>query len=203
LNQPEKISSGSTAKPRSSRDFLLYLCRFHPRRTVTAIVLLFLATSAEALSITALLPVIGNMTGEAAPDNMITSMVNLVLTFLGLESTLYSLLGLIVGCMFLKSLLLWGAFAQVGVAAAAISTELRLELIHSLFRAKWRFFTHNQSGSVLNSLSAEASMAGSAFTHAARYLSNIIQIIFYAVVMAIVSWPVVLFGIITGLVIQL
>jgi ATP-binding cassette, subfamily C, bacterial len=186
---------------RRTVDFLAYLCLSNPKRTVIAVSFLFIAALAEGLSVTALLPLVSRIVEGSNESTALSRIIDRIFSVISIEPNLVNLLTLIFIGISIKSLLRWRALYTVQCIVADIQTELRLELLQSLFKAKWSFFSRSHGGSFPNAMSAEAATAGLAFSNASIVLAMSFQILIYAVVMALVSWQAIVFAVISGLIV--
>jgi len=117
------------------RTLITYIMVF-PKRSAFVLVALLLAGIAEALSLTALLPLLSIAVGESIDSSMGKLVVD-TLHQVGLSPTLEIILLVIVGGMFLKGAILLLTNQQVGHTVAHVATALRLDLIKALLASRW------------------------------------------------------------------
>jgi ATP-binding cassette, subfamily C, bacterial len=162
---------------------------------------LLLAGFAEGISVTALLPTIQAIanTGAQATTSPVMTFTYETLAKLGIEPTLINLIIIVVAFFSLKALLSFLALSYAGIAIAHVSTGLRRRLITALFNARWSFYTQLPSGRVANTMSADATTAGSAYFIAAQVLAFGIQGVVYSVVAFLIDWRLALLGLGVGL----
>jgi ATP-binding cassette subfamily C protein len=162
---------------------------------------LLLAGFAEAISITALLPMIQSIASDgvgkgAGSPAMI--FINDFMSGLGITPDLPNLILVVVIFFCLKTFLSFVALSYAGYAIARVSTALRRKLIKALFAARWRFYTQLQAGRVANIISGDAGNAGIAYFVAAQFMAFAIQGTIYAIVAFLVDWKLALLGLGVG-----
>jgi ATP-binding cassette, subfamily C, bacterial len=182
-----------------TRDFISYLCLVNPKRTFIVVCLLFIAALAEGMSVTALLPLVGELVKGGSDSSTVTRIINQVFDLLGIEPSLINLMSLVLLGITAKSYLNWRALYMVQCIVADIQTGMRLELLGHLFRAKWSFFSQSHGGSFPNAMSTEAATAGLAFSNAATLLAMTSQVLVYTFIIALVSWQAMVFGLVSGI----
>ena len=190
-------SPGSPEK-RDTLAFFGYFVRNYRRTSATATFLLLLANVFEGISLVAIFPLLEQLGGDRTDQSYLSDGIGRVLATVGLELSLRSVLGLIVAGMFLKAGLTWLARRQAGFAVVHIATDLRLQLMRGLFRARWRYFTEKPVGDLANALSAEVNAAGSAFYGGVNLVGQCFHALVYVIVIAIVSWQATVFAIVAG-----
>jgi ATP-binding cassette subfamily C protein len=162
------------------------------------VLLAFLAAGvAEALSLTAILPLLSIAVGDPVDSNIGKFIVQL-LGRVDIDSTIGAMLLIILCGLIFKSLVLLVANRQIGYTVANIATKLRLELIEALFASRWQYYLRQPVGSLANSIATEASRAAIGFSHAAAVLSLSIQVFIYVLIALLVSWQAALISLIIG-----
>jgi ATP-binding cassette subfamily C protein len=162
------------------------------------VLLAFLAAGvAEALSLTAILPLLSIAVGDPVDSNIGKFIVQL-LGRVDIDPTIGAMLLIILCGLIFKSLVLLVANRQIGYTVANIATKLRLELIEALFASRWQYYLRQPVGSLANSIATEASRAAIGFSHAAAVLSLSIQVFIYILIALLVSWQAALISLIIG-----
>ncbi|MDH5479851.1 MAG: ABC transporter ATP-binding protein/permease [Nitrosomonas sp.] len=179
------------------RTLYTYIMVF-PRRSAYVLIALCMAGIAEALSLTALLPLLSIAVGESS-DSSISRFMEDALSNVGIEPTLDTILIIIVGGMFAKGLILLLANRQVGYTVAHVATALRLNLIEALLASRWQYYLRQPVGSLANSVATEAYRAANGFEHSVNVLALSIQVIVYAIVALFISWQATLASLFIGL----
>lgn len=179
---------------------------FHAEGTRPLAVLfcLLLAGASEALSLTALLPVASQISGQdAASQNPVNEYVYSTLAALGLPSTLGWLIFFVAAAMVLKSVLTFLAISYAGYSVAIVSTRMRNKLLNALFKARWGYFTSHKPGKIANAISNDATRAGDAYYIAARFVAFLVQTIVYVIVSLIISPELAGAGLVVGVFLML
>ncbi len=185
-----------------SLGFIAYLVRRYPGRTALLVSLLILSGIAEGFGVVTLLPAI-ELSGNTQSDSRIGELLEGALAVVGLTPSLGLLLGIIVFAILLKGGFLWLAMRQVGYTVAHVATDLRLNLIRSLLKARWSYFTSQPVGHFANAISQEAHRASTAYGEACQVISGLIQVVTYTLVAFLVSWQVAVLAMVAGAVVLL
>jgi ATP-binding cassette subfamily C protein len=182
----------------------LYKLFFSAEGTRPALVLMALLAAAvcEAIGISAVLPAITIMSeGPAQAGNSdVAKALSKLLGGLGLSPTLETIL-LVIGVMLtLKAAISFLALTYAGIAAAKVSVGFRRRLTEALFRARWRFYTSQESGKFAAAISSEASRAGDAYVFAAQFSAMTVQSLIYVLLTFAIDWRLALLGVAVSLV---
>ena len=169
----------------------------YPRRSFYVLLAFLAAGVAEALSLTAILPLLSIAVGDPVDSNIGKFIVQL-LGRVDIDPTIGAMLLIILCGLIFKSLVLLVANRQIGYTVANIATKLRLELIEALFASRWQYYLRQPVGSLANSIATEASRAAIGFSHAAAVLSLSIQVFIYILIALLVSWQAALISLIIG-----
>ena len=169
----------------------------YPRRSFYVLLAFLAAGVAEALSLTAILPLLSIAVGDPIDSNIGKFIVRL-LDRVDIDPTIGAMLLIILCGLIFKSLVLLVANRQIGYTVANIATKLRLELIEALFASRWQYYLRQPVGSLTNSIATEASRAAIGFSHAAAVLSLSIQVFVYVLIALLVSWQAALISLIIG-----
>ncbi len=169
----------------------------YPRRSFYVLLAFLAAGVAEALSLTAILPLLSIAVGDPVDSNIGKFIVQL-LGRVDIDPTIGAMLLIILCGIIFKSLVLLVANRQIGYTVANIATKLRLELIEALFASRWQYYLRQPVGSLTNSIATEASRAAIGFSHAAAVLSLSIQVFVYILIALLVSWQAALISLIIG-----
>lgn len=180
------------------RTLITYIMVF-PRRSAFVLVALLFAGIAEALSLTALLPLISIAVGETE-DSKIGHFMVQALERIGIAPTIDAILLIIVGGMLIKGVILLLTNRQVGYTVAHVATALRLDLIEALLASRWQYYLRQPVGSLANSVATEAYRAANGFEHSVNVLALAIQVVVHAIVAFFISWQATLGSLLIGIV---
>lgn len=180
--------------------------RIYPGQISIMLVALLLASLAEGISMSALLPFINIASGSAAAGgdpalNMNNDFSQRVVEFLGsygVPVTVGYMLAIILAGLMFKNLLLLFAQRQVGYIAARIATDLRLKLLRAILKTRWEYFLHQPSGKLTNALATEASRSSEAFVNAVTVITFFLQALIYGGIAFALAWKASLISLVFG-----
>ena len=155
---------------------LITYFKVFPKRSFYVLIAFLAAGVAEALSLTAILPLLSTAVGEN---------VNFVVEILdeaGLTPTIGTMLAIILFGIVCKNLLLLVANRQIGYTVAYIATALRLEYLEAILASSWQYYLRQPVGSIANSIATEAKRAANGFEQAAAVISLAIQVSIYIII---------------------
>jgi ATP-binding cassette subfamily C protein len=183
---------------------LYVFARQYPGRSLLMLGALILASLAEGLGISGLLPLM-NMTAAGPSASQESSRVEQTVTaivgYFGFEPTIGVLVGVIVIGMSIKALLVLLAQTQVGYTVAHVATDLRLTLIRALLRTRWSYYVSQPVGTFANAIASEAHRASDAYLQGTRVITCAILTLVYIAVALAVSWQVTLVAVAGGMII--
>jgi len=178
---------------------MIKFARAYPRQSLTMLLAMILAGVVEGVGMTALLPLL--QTAINSPTSSSSgaisgqgkgALVSTALAYVGIPTTVGSLLMVILCGAIISSLLVLLADRQIGYTVAHVATDLRLSLLQALLSTHWGHFLNQQVGSMANAAGTEATRASSAYLHTATALAMVIQAVAYFVVALMVSWKTTL-----------
>jgi ATP-binding cassette subfamily C protein len=185
------------------------LARKYPWQTILTLTAILFSGIAEGFGISALLPILTTIfnrnaiaSGAEAPSpewsTRLDQIVQQVLAVAGLQPTMTVLLGLFVGCIILKCVLVYLANRQIGFTVVLIATDMRLTLLKALFSSNWEYFIRQPMGRLTNGVATEANRASTAFNFGAKLASMVIEASIYSVLAFMVSWKATLMALGAG-----
>jgi ATP-binding cassette, subfamily C, bacterial len=178
---------------------LITYFKVFPKRSFIVLIAFLAAGIAEALSLTAILPLLSIAVGDPV-DSSIGRFIIPLLNRIDIIPTISSMLIIIFCGIAAKNSILLIANRQIGYTVAHIATILRLELIEALLATRWKYYLRQPAGSLANSIATEASRAASGFEYAAGVLSISIQVLVYIIIAMFISWQVALVSLVAGIV---
>ena len=178
---------------------LLAFARAHPCRSAVTLGCLLLASLAEGVGMSTLLPLLELAApAEAAEPSALAASVRGAIEAIGLDPGLGVLLAVVVAGMLMKAVLVLLANRQVGYAVASVATELRLSLVRALLGARWTYFTRRPVGRIANAFTTEAERASQAFLHGSSVLAAGLQAMLYTSLAFLISWQATLGAVALG-----
>ena len=178
---------------------LITYFKVFPKRSFYVLIAFLAAGVAEALSLTAILPLLSTAVGENV-NSPVGKFVVEILDEVGLTPTIGTMLAIILFGIVCKNLMLLVANRQIGYTVAYIATALRLEYLEAMLASSWQYYLRQPVGSIANSIATEAKRAANGFEQAAAVLSLAIQVSIYIIIAMFVSWEVALISLIAGII---
>lgn len=173
------------------------------RRTYVTLLFLVLAGAAEGFGVASLLPLIGAVGAEGGQPKGVARHIVDAVHAVGLEPTLGLFVSLLVVGMLLKAVLTLIAMSRVGSSTADVVMKVRMDLMRALIGAKWSYYARQPVGRFSAAIANEAHQAGEAYSSAAKFAAEAIQVITYVVIAMLFSWQVGLLSIGVGLIMVL
>ncbi len=162
---------------------------------------LVLASVAEIISLSAMLPALLAVSGEKsdlpAAFNII---IDGTLAITGLPATIGGYTVAVVLMLIIRSVLLGAAMTYAGFSIANVSTRIREDLLNAMFDTKWSYFVNHRAGRIANTISVDATRAGNAYIEAARFVAATVQGVSYLAIAMMASFKFALAGAVAGLV---
>jgi len=173
-----------------------YFLRAYPWQSLIMLLCLLLAAVMEGIGISSTLPLLSMATGTqdeagAAPSQYET-IVRGALTRLDLEPTLGTMVGMVIGAIWLKSVLMLLAKRQVGYTVAHVATDLRLSLLQALLGTRWTYYTKQPVGGIANAMATEAQRASMTYQQAALIVSYGVEVVLYMGIALAIAWQATL-----------
>jgi ATP-binding cassette subfamily C protein len=178
---------------------IIKFARSYPMQSLTMLLALIFAGIVEGIGLTALLPLLQKAIdlplGDAAKpaaSSASDKVIDSVLSFFGIPSTIGWLLVVILIGAIIRSLLILLADRKIGYTVAHVATDLRLALLRALLSTRWGYFLGQQVGSMANAAGTEVMRASTGYLHAATAMAMVIQAFAYFIVALLVSWKTTL-----------
>ncbi|MGE0822390.1 MAG: ABC transporter ATP-binding protein [Candidatus Binatia bacterium] len=181
-------------------ELLLSFARAYPRQSILMMICLLLATVAEGLGFSSVLPLLTLATLRSGdqPAALVQSTSGLghfieqVLGSVGLQPSILLLCLLIISGMALKAGFVFLAQRQIGYTVAHVATDLRLALLRSVLSARWRYYIRQPLGTIANAFTSEASRAAEAYLYATSIVALSVQTLLYLALAVVISWQATL-----------
>jgi len=186
---------------------LLTFARTYPLHSAIMLVALLLAGIAEGFGLTALVPLLGSLSGSGLEQQGGLSsggsshgahFVTQAITWLGLRPTVGVLLLVVLAGIVLKSVFMLFANKRVGYTVAHVATDLRLALLRTLLTARWRYYLDQPVGGLANAFATEALRASQAYYSGAKMAALFLQAVIYGSIAFLISWKAMLASIVLG-----
>ncbi|MCU0590499.1 MAG: ABC transporter ATP-binding protein/permease [Desulfobacterales bacterium] len=175
------------------------LARKYPWQTILTLTAILFSGISEGFGISALLPILNTIFNQntqasgadgRAPEwsTRLDQIVQQALSVVGIQPTMAVLLGLFIGCIVLKCILVYLANKQIGFTVVLIATDMRLTLLKCLFGSSWEYFIRQPIGHLTNGVATEAHRASTAFNFGAKLASMAIEASIYSALAFVISW---------------
>ena len=158
------------------------------KRQCLILLAMLLGVAAENLSIASLWPIVGVASGEGIQPSPATSIVTELLDSVGLSPSLGALLLFLCVTITLKFALSTTGLIYVGREVARMSTQMRLNLIGAIVRARWSHIINTPAGRLSAALSDEAERAQSAYRAAGNFAARLTETLTYLIGCLWISW---------------
>jgi ATP-binding cassette, subfamily C, bacterial len=158
------------------------------RRQCLIIAAMLLGVAAENLSIASLWPIIGVTSGAGIKPSAASRVVTQMLDAIHLPPTLGVLLLFLCVTFTVKFVLSTGGLIFVGQEVARMSTQMRINLIDAIVRARWSHIISTPAGRLSAALSDEAERAQSAYRAAGNFAARLTETITYLIGCLWISW---------------
>lgn len=175
-------------------DLIKHIVRVYPGRTTAVALLLVLSGLVEGVGVMSLLPLLEVGLNTGSPPSQVAAALGEALRFVGIEPTFGAFLLVTVAGVAGKAMLTLLASKEVGYAVAGVMTDLRIQVLRGVFQSRWRYLSSLESGRLANAVGIEALRGAAVFNAIAQLFALIVQVVIYAVAVALVSWEAAVAG---------
>ena len=161
------------------------------------LVCLIVASLCEGIGFATLVPLLGAATGSTN-QSLVSDSVRGTLHSLGLDSSLGTLIIVLVIGMLLKSVISLYVMRKVGYANAEVANLMRVRLIKQMLGARWSYLLEHPTGRIANAFSGEVGRSQQAYQLAAQFVAEGIQTVVMLLLGLLVSWKLALASIAIG-----
>ena len=160
---------------------------------------LIIASLCEGFGFATLVPLLGAASGSAN-QSFVSDSVRGALHSLGLDSSLGTLILVLITGMLLKSLISLFVMRKVGYANAEVANLMRVQLIKQMLGARWSYLLEHPTGRIANAFSGEVGRSQQAYQLAAQFVAEAVQTAVMLILGLLVSWKLALASILIGLI---
>jgi ATP-binding cassette, subfamily C, bacterial len=161
------------------------------------LVCLLVASLCEGFGVATLVPLLGAASGSTS-QSFVSDSVRGTLHSLGLDSSLGTLIVVLVIGLLLKSMISLYAMRKVGYANAEVANLMRVRLIKQMLGARWSYLLEHPTGRIANAFSGEVGRSQQAYQLAAQFVAEGIQTLVMLALGLLVSWKLALASIVIG-----
>ena len=144
-----------------------------------------------------MVPLLGAASGSTN-QSFVSDSVRGTLHSLGLDSSLGTLIIVLVGGMLLKSVISLYVMRKVGYANAEVANLMRVRLIKQMLGARWSYLLEHPTGRIANAFSGEVGRSQQAYQLAAQFVAEAVQTFVMLLLGLMVSWKLALASIAIG-----
>ena len=160
---------------------------------------LIVASLCEGLGFATLVPLLGAASGSTN-QSFISESVRGTLHAIGLDSSLGTLIIVLVAGLMLKSVISLYVMRKVGYANAEVANLMRVRLVKQMLGARWRYLLEHPTGRIANAFSGEVGRSQQAYQLAAQFVAEGVQTVVMLLLGLLVSWKLALASIAIGVV---
>lgn len=177
----------------------------YPTQCLIVWACLIVASIAEGLSISTLLPMLSLATRNGTAGGMVDAdtadFLTQALHGLSISPSIGTMVTLVVLGLLVKATLTLLAYRQVGYTVASIATDIRLALLRALSGSRWEYFLRQRTGGLANAISTEATNSAAAFQSVANMAALLSQSVVFFVVALLINWIAAVMAVAIGAVI--
>ena len=166
------------------------------------LIALFIVGFLEAIGILGLLPLIEIILNENETSS-IGKNIKLLITSLGFESTMFSILFFIILVFLIKAIIQLFLMHRVSHITSRVAHDFRSSFLRNLINANWKFFLSQPNGRFVNSMLIEAPKAATCIVAICRVLESFIRVIMLLIAASITNLEISFFAIIAGMVLAI
>ena len=168
-------------------------------RAFAVLVCLLIASVFEGVGLATLIPIIAVATNAPETDSPAEQLLRGLIETIGLPVAIGPLIIVMIAAMTLRALTTLGAMSFVGYTSAAVSADLRRQVVAQLMRVRWRYFANQRMGRITTVISNDATRASRAYLLSAEFFALSAQALVMAVIAVLISWQLALFATLLGL----
>lgn len=184
--------------------FIFDILKKYPFYITATILLLILVNLIDAAAIFSIVPIVDFLIkSDLQHTSMITQKVMMMMTYVGLPTTLGSLLAVFLILNVLRSTIQTFSMYLLLKTKYAMERDIYLGIFEDFFNARWYFFTSSEQGTLLNTLIREIEVLGNAFGAMGNVFVSLFQALLYFGVPFYISWQVTSVSILTAVLFSL
>jgi ATP-binding cassette subfamily C protein len=158
---------------------------------------LIIASLCEGIGFATLVPLLGAASGSTN-ESFISDGVRGTLHAVGLDSSLGTLIIVLVAGLILKSVISLYVMRKVGYANAEVANLMRVRLVKQMLGARWSYLLEHPTGRIANAFSGEVGRSQQAYQLAAQFVAEGVQTAVMLALGLLVSWKLAVASIFIG-----
>jgi len=167
-------------------------------RAVAVVFCLFVASVFEGIGLATLIPVISVATNTTETTSTAEQALRSFMETVGVPLEIGPLIIVMIIALTLRALTTMGAMSFVGYTSAAVSADLRRQVVAKLMQVRWRYFANQRMGRITTAISNDATRAARAYLQSAEFVALAAQASVMAVVAVVISWQLALVAAVLG-----
>ena len=168
-------------------------------RAVAVVLCLLVASIFEGIGLATLIPVISVATNAPEGASPIEQTLRDWMVTIGVPLEIGPLIIVMIVALMLRALTTMGAMSFVGYTSAAVSADLRRQVVAKLMQVRWRYFANQRMGRITTAISNDATRASRAYLQSAEFVALAAQASVMAVIAVVISWQLALVAAVLGL----
>ena len=182
----------------------MYIKNISVERLYIVFVLSALATVAEGVGITLLLPLlevldIGVDSDVTVEKSRLLKGLHLLLDFLGIESSIIGILFFIACVFLLKGLIVFASSAYQSHLKAQLMYELKRMVFELYSKMNYAYYSSHNTGHFVNIINAQVNTLIGSFENYKQFLTVIVTTIVYLSMASLLAWKFAVMGLVSGL----
>jgi len=167
-------------------------------RAVAVVLCLFVASVFEGIGLATLIPVVSIATDTSENPSAVEQALRGLLETIGVPLEIGPLIIVMIIALTLRALTTMGAMSFVGYTSAAVSADLRRQVVAKLMQVRWRYFANQRMGRISTAISNDATRAARAYLQSAEFVALAAQASVMAVIAVVISWQLALVAAVLG-----
>ena len=168
-------------------------------RAFAVIACLLVASLFEGIGLATLIPVISVATDSPDSVSPAEQALRDFIETIGLPLDVGPLIVIMIIALTLRALTTMAVMSFVGYTSAAVSAELRRQVVAKLMQVRWRYFANQRMGRITTVISNDATRASRAYMLSAEFIALSAQAVIMAIIAVVISWKLALFAALLGL----
>ncbi|MFO1046523.1 MAG: ABC transporter ATP-binding protein [Geminicoccaceae bacterium] len=161
------------------------------------LICLVVASLCEGFGFATLVPLLGAASG-GGNQSLVSESIRGTLHGIGLDSSVGTLILVLVAVMLLNSLISLLVMRKVGYANAEVANDMRVRLVKQMLGARWSYLLEHPTGRIANAFSGEVGRSQQAYQLAAQFVAEAVQTVVMLIVALLVSWRLAVISLLIG-----
>ena len=147
----------------------------------------FVASLVELFGLSLVVPLLATASSAKQSNNFLVTGIEGVLSTIGLSSSMYVMVGLIIAALTIKSLITILTMSRAATIVSDLVGGLRQRIVEGLLRARWDFFLQQRLGRLAHATGQEVDAVGASFLDICELIAQLGQLAVFITVCFILS----------------